>query len=148
MVYSSSNKLSIEEIDKFIRNARFFWNYKNLNVENETSGNFFEFLDDFKKYNQSYLKLSNYHKNQIEKKVEQLRKFISFGVNLDSHFEEMALKILHICKYKPNIALLFFFKGINPFVDEEAENFKSNIEFFQQEILAYISDFYDEDDFN
>jgi len=148
MVYNSSNKLNSETIDNYLKDARFFWNYRNLNIENETSGNFFHFLEDFKRFNQSYLKLSIYHKNQIEKKIEQLKKFITFGISLDSHFEEMALKILHISKYKTKIALFFLFKGINPFLDEEVENFKSNCEFFQQEILAYISDFYDEDDNN
>ena len=38
----SKNPFSKEEIDKYLRTARLFWNYRNLNLENELCADYYE----------------------------------------------------------------------------------------------------------
>ncbi len=86
-------------------------------------------------------------KNKIMKLIKELKELIKRGINLNSHYDEMSLRVLHLCKYKTNIALLFLYKGLNPFIEEVEEGFKHDIYFFQDEIYSFINngDFFDPD---
>ena len=42
-------------------------------------------------------------------------------------------------EYKTNVALLFLYKGLNPFIEEIEEGFKHDIYFFQDEIYSFIN---------
>jgi hypothetical protein len=137
--------LSEIEIQQYLNKARIFWNYRNLNVENELCADFFEDLNTFFKEN----KISFNSQAQIlNNKINFLKTFLKNGIHLNCHFDEMALKILHICKYKTKIALFFLFKQINPFIEgkiiiiiflEVEEGFKKDVVFFQKEIISMLS---------
>jgi hypothetical protein len=115
---AEKNPLSEEELRKYLNTARIFWEYRNLNIENELCADFFIDLDDYIKENKiHYLSKGSL----IREKVEGLKKFLKMGINLNTHFDEMAMKILHICRYKTKIALLFLFKGINPYIEGKFE---------------------------
>jgi len=108
------NPLEENELNDYLLKARIFWNYRNLNVENELSADFFDDLNIFLNENKTFLS----NKGQlIQNKIVSLKKFLKNGINFNCHFDEMALKILHICKYKPKIALMFLYKQINPFIE-------------------------------
>jgi hypothetical protein len=108
------NTLSDRELTEYLNTARIFWNYRNLNVENELSADFFDDLNIFLTENKMYCS----NKGQlIQNKVILLKKFLKNGINFNCHFDEMAMKILHICKYKTKIALMFLYKQINPFIE-------------------------------
>ena len=53
----------------------------------------------------------------IKNKIDSLKSFLKNGIHLNCHFDEMALKILHISKYKQKVSLLFLLKGYNPFIE-------------------------------
>jgi hypothetical protein len=108
------NPLNEFEMEEYIKTARMFWNYRNLNIENELCSDFFSDLEEHLKENRSRLfnKLS-----LISHKVELLKKFLKRGITLCNHFDEIALKILHICKYKRRLALLFIYKNVNPYIE-------------------------------
>jgi hypothetical protein len=110
----TENLLSDFEIEQYLRNARMFWRYSNLHVDHELCDDFFDDLNTFLKNN----KVCAYNKKtQIEHNLIFLKKFMLRSSNLNGQFDEMALKILHICRYNIKIALLFLFKGMNPFVE-------------------------------
>jgi hypothetical protein len=124
---ADTNNLTEEEIGEYLRTARIFWEYRNLNIENELCADFFNDLDDYIKEN----KIHFFNKgSMIREKTEALKKFLKMGVHLNTHFDEMALKILHICQYKQKVALLFLFKGINPYVEGNKMLIINYIEFF------------------
>ncbi len=108
------NPLDETELEEYIKMARMFWNYRNLNIENELCSDFFADLEEHLRDNRSRLlsKLS-----LIGHKVELLKKFLKRGITLSNHFDEIALKILHICKYKRKLALLFIYKNLNPYIE-------------------------------
>jgi hypothetical protein len=108
------NPFNDEQLDNYLNTARIFWDYRNLNIENELCADFFTDLEEYIKDN----KINFFNKGHIiSNKVELLKKFLKRGVNLTTHFDEMALKILHICQYKQKVALLFLLKGFNPFIE-------------------------------
>ncbi len=111
---AENNQLSEEDFKKYLCTARIFWEYRNINIENELCADFFIDLDDYLKDN----KINCFNKSiLIREKVESLKNFLKMGINLNTHFDEMAMKILHICKYKTKVALLLLFKGINPYIE-------------------------------
>jgi len=124
-------------IEEYLRKARIFWTYRNLNIENELCADFFVDLEVYLKENQICM---NNRGEIINNKINFLKNFLKNGIHLNCSFDEMALKILHISNYKPKIALLFLFKGWNPFIEEVEESFKNDVTFFQKEILSVLSD--------
>ena len=137
------NPLSKEELDNYINTARLFWNYRNIHIEEDLCSNFFQECEQKMKSKKILPKL----KNKISKLIKELKELIKRGINLNSHFDEMSLRILHLCKYKTNVALLFLYKGLNPFIEEIEEGFRHDIYFFQDEIYSFINngDFFDSD---
>ncbi len=108
------NPLDDINLRNYLNTARIFWNYRNIYVENELSADFFEDLNTFLNENKIYYS----NKGQvIQSKITLLKKFLKNGINFNCHFDEIALKILHICKYKTKIALMFLYKQINPFIE-------------------------------
>lgn len=149
-VYNGINcPLSNEEVDKYLKNAKLFWTYSNCYLESDLNQNFIEDLETFLKTNRL---LAMTKKHNIDLKLNSLKQFLKFGLHLNNHFDEMALKILHIANYQTNVALLFLYKNMNPFLEgktifflinkilDEEEGFKNDVLFFQREIVAYISD--------
>ncbi len=138
------NPLSKEDLDKYIRTARLFWNYRNVHIEEDLCADFFHECEVKMKGKKMASKL----KNKISKFIKELKELIKRGVDLNSHYDEMSLRILHLCKYKTNVALIFLYKGLNPFIEEVEEGFKHDIYFFQDEIYSFINngDFFDTDD--
>ena len=138
-----NNPLSEKELNDFIETARMFWNYRNVHIEEDLCADFFQECDTKMKNKKIMPKL----KNKIMKLIKELKELIKRGINLNSHYDEMSLRILHLCKYKTNIALLFLYKGLNPFIEEVEEGFKHDIYFFQDEIYSFINngDFFDPD---
>lgn len=138
------NPLSSEELDKYIRTARLFWNYRNIHIEEDLCADFFHECEQKMKSKKIASKL----KNKIIKLIKELKELIKRGIDLNSHYDEMSLRILHLCKYKTNVALIFLYKGLNPFIEEVEEGFKHDIYFFQDEIYSFINngDFFDSDD--
>lgn len=136
-VYScSQNPLSNSEINNYLKKARLFWNYKNPLLEKELCSDFFEECDKVlgkKKFSEKF-------KNRIKKLIKELKNLVRRGVDLNCHFDEMALKMLHICQYKQKVALLFLYLQLNPFIEEVEEGFKSDITFFQSEIMSVINE--------
>jgi len=137
------NPLSEEELNNYIKTAKKFWNYRNIHIEEDLCTDFFQECEQKMKNKKISLKL----KNKISKLIKELKELIKTGINLNSHYDEMSLRILHLCKYKTNIALLFLYKGLNPFVEEVEEGFKHDIYFFQDEIYSFINsgDLFDSD---
>jgi hypothetical protein len=144
----SADKVKNIDIDSYLRTARIFWNYRNLNIENELCADFFDELERFKQLNKAYM-VDN--KISLDEKVLYLKKFVRNGITLDNYFDEMALKVLHLTGYKKSVALYFLFKGLNPFIEgkdvityiESEEGFRNDVEFFQKDILSILTD--DED---
>ncbi len=137
------NPLSEEELNNYIKTAKLFWNYRNIHIEEDLCTDFFLECDQKMKNKKISLKL----KNKINKLIKELKELIKRGINLNSHYDEMSLRILHLCKYKTNVALLLLYKGLNPFVEEIEEGFKHDIYFFQDEIYSFINsgDLFDSD---
>ena len=138
-----NNPLSEDELNKYLNTARMFWNYSNVHIEEDLCADFFQECDSKMKGKKIGTKL----KNKILKLIKELKELIKRGISLNSHYDEMSLRVLHLCKYKTNIALLFLYKGLNPFVEEVEEGFKHDIYFFQDEIYSFINngDFFDPD---
>jgi len=138
-----NNPLSEEELNKYIETAKIFWNYRNVHIEEDLCADFFQECETKMKSKKIVPKL----KNKITKLIKELKELIKRGINLNSHYDEMSLRVLHLCKYKTNIALLFLYKGLNPFIEEVEEGFKHDIYFFQDEIYSFINngDFFDPD---
>jgi hypothetical protein len=135
------NPLSEEELNKYIEKAKLFWNYRNVHIEEDLCSDFFQECEQKMKTT----KISTKLKNKINKLIKELKELVEKGITLDSHYEEMSLRVLHLCKYKTNVALFFLFKGLNPFIEEVEEGFKHDIYFFQDEIYSFINngDFFD-----
>ena len=110
------NPLSEEELNNYIKTAKIFWNYRNIHIEEDLCTDFFQECEQKMKNK----KISPKLKNKITKLIKELKELIKTGINLNSHYDEMSLRILHLCKYKTNIALLFLYKGLNPFVARSA----------------------------
>ena len=138
-----NNPLTEEELNKYIETAKIFWNYRNVHIEEDLCADFFNECETKMKSKKIVPKL----KNKITKLIKELKELIKRGINLNSHYDEMSLRVLHLCKYKTNIALLFLYKGLNPFIEEVEEGFKHDIYFFQDEIYSFINygDFFDPD---
>ena len=138
-----NNPLTEEELNKYIETAKIFWNYRNVHIEEDLCADFFQECESKMKSKKIVPKL----KNKIMKLIKELKELIKRGINLNSHYDEMSLRVLHLCKYKTNIALLFLYKGLNPFIEEVEEGFKHDIYFFQDEIYSFINngDFFDPD---
>ena len=137
------NPLSEEELNNYINTARLFWNYRNIHIEEDLCSDFFQECEQKMKIKKIMPKL----KNKITKLIKELKELIKRGINLNSHYDEMSLRVLHLCKYKANVALLFLYKGLNPFIEEIEEGFKHDIYFFQDEIYSFINngDLFDSD---
>ena len=137
------NPLSEEELNNYMNTARLFWNYRNIHIEEDLCADFFLECEQKMKNKKILPKL----KNKITKLIKELKELIKRGINLNSHYDEMSLRVLHLCKYKANVALLFLYKGLNPFIEEIEEGFKHDIYFFQDEIYSFINngDFFDSD---
>ena len=137
------NPLSPEELNNYIYTARIFWNYRNIHIEEDLCADFFLECEQKMKNKKILPKL----KNKITKLIKELKELIKRGISLNSHYDEMSLRVLHLCKYKTNVALLFLYKGLNPFIEEIEEGFKHDIYFFQDEIYSFINngDFFDSD---
>ena len=137
------NPLSKEELNNYINTARLFWNYRNIHIEEDLCADFFQECEEKMKSKRIVPKL----KNKITKLIKELKELIKRGINLNSHYDEMSLRVLHLCKYKTNVALLFLYKGLNPFIEEIEEGFKHDIYFFQDEIYSFINngDYFDSD---
>ena len=137
------NPLTEEELNNYINTARLFWNYRNIHIEEDLCADFFQECEQKMKNKKILPKL----KNKITKLIKELKELIKRGINLNSHYDEMSLRVLHLCKYKTNVALLFLYKGLNPFIEEIEEGFKHDIYFFQDEIYSFINngDFFDSD---
>ena len=137
------NPLSEEELNNYINTARLFWNYRNIHIEEDLCADFFLECEQKMKNKKILPKL----KNKITKLIKELKELIKRGISLNSHYDEMSLRVLHLCKYKTNVALLFLYKGLNPFIEEIEEGFKHDIYFFQDEIYSFINngDFFDSD---
>ena len=140
----SKNPFSNEEIDNYLRTARLFWNYRNLNIENELCCDYFEECDKIlKKKN-----LSEKLKKKINQLIKELRELIRRGIDLNCHYDEMSLKMLYLCNFKMKVALFFLYKQLNPFIEEVEEGFKSDVLIFQNELFSMINDgdFYEPDE--
>ena len=137
------NPLSKEELNNYINTARLFWNYRNIHIEEDLCADFFQECEQKMKNKKILPKL----KGKITKLIKELKELIKRGITLNSHYDEMSLRVLHLCKYKTNVALLFLYKGLNPFIEEIEEGFKHDIYFFQDEIYSFINngDFFDSD---
>ena len=137
------NPLSSEELENYMKTAKLFWNYRNIHIEEDLCADFFIECEQKMKNKKIVSKL----KNKITKLIKELKELIKRGINLNSHYDEMSLRILHLCKYKTNVALFFLYKGLNPFIEEVEEGFKHDIYFFQDEIYSFINngDFFDSD---
>lgn len=109
------NPLNDNEIDYYLKIAKIFWNYRNLNIENEINSDFQDEIIKFMNNNNKIL--SNSKRNAVESKMNEIKKFIEKGIGLNCHFDEIALKILHIAKYNVNLALFFLYKNFNPYLE-------------------------------
>ena len=140
----SKNPFSKEEINKYLNTARLFWNYRNFNLENELCCDYFDECEKIMKKKEISEKL----KGKIMKLMKELRELIRRGIDLNCHYDEMSLKMLHLCNYKMKVALFFLYKQLNPFIEEVEEGFKSDVYIFQNELFSMINDgdFYDPDE--
>lgn len=135
-VYSSEkNPLTDKELDDYIKTARLFWNYRNMYIESQLCADFYEESESL----MSKQKIGEKLKAKIKRLLKELKNLVRRGVDLNCHYDEIALKMLHLCKYKQKVALLFLFKNLNPFIEEIEEGFKSDVTFFQSEIISYIN---------
>ena len=140
----SKNPFSKEEIDKYLKTARLFWNYRNFNLENELCADYYEECEKImKKQN-----ISDKLKKKIIKLMKELKELVRRGIDLNCHYDEMSLKMLYLCNFKMKVALFFLYKQLNPFIEEIEEGFKSDVLIFQNELFSLINDgdFYDPDD--
>ena len=140
----SKNPFSKEEIDKYLKTARLFWNYRNFNLENELCADYYEECEKImKKQN-----ISDKLKKKIIKLMKELKELVRRGIDLNCHYDEMSLKMLYLCNYKMKVALFLLYKQLNPFIEEIEEGFKSDVLIFQNELFSMINDgdFYDPDD--
>jgi hypothetical protein len=140
----SKNPFSKEEIDKYLKTARLFWNYRNLNLENELCADYYEECEKIMKKKN----ISDKLKKKILKLMKELKELVRRGIDLNCHYDEMSLKMLYLCNYKMKVALFFLYKQLNPFIEEVEEGFKSDVLIFQNELFSMINDgdFYDPDD--
>lgn len=132
---NSKNPLSKDEIDDFLKTAKIFWEYRNLNIENELNTDFQSQIITY--MNQNYRNISQSMRNLIEIKLIELKKFLEKGINLYCHFDEMALKILYIAKYNTKLALFFIYKNLNPFI--EGKYFKNNLIIYNMLFVSKIT---------
>ncbi len=112
---NSKNPLKESEIIHYLRIGKYFWNYRNLNVENDIHSDFHEEIIKFMDSNNKII--SNSKRNSVEAKLSEITKFLEKGINLNCHFDEIALKILHIAKYNVNLALYFLYNNFNPYLE-------------------------------
>ena len=140
----SKNPFSKEEIDKYLKTARLFWNYRNLNLENELCADYYEECEKIMKKKN----ISDKLKKKILKLMKELKELVRRGIDLNCHYDEMSLKMLYLCNYKMKVALFLLYKQLNPFIEEVEEGFKSDVLIFQNELFSMINDgdFYDPDD--
>lgn len=136
VVFTCRNKLTEREIDIYLREAKLLWDYRDISIEGELWFDFYEYFEEFIKYKE----LDVEQQQKVANKLNNLRSFVDRGINMENHFEEMALKILHICAYSTKKALFFIFKGINPFMEEEIEGFKSDVMQLQREVFCVFTD--------
>lgn len=136
-VYSAySNPLSNNEIDQYLKDAFFFWDYENKTVETELCSEFYNYFNDYCQQIENYEFLQ-----EADVKIKNLKYLMKKGINLNNHFEEIALKILHLCKYSIKKALYFLYKKINPYLEEEIICFKSDVYYMQREAFVLIKEF-------
>ena len=108
------NPFSEKEIDQYLKNARLFWNYRNIGLEQELFSIYFNELKTYLKENKElFIKKAKI----VQEKIDDLKYYLNQGIHLNNHFDEMALKILYICKFKQKVALIFIYKGFNPFIE-------------------------------
>lgn len=135
-VYScSDNPLSQEQINDYLKQARNFWSYRNMYLEDQLCADFFKECNNL----MDKQKIADKLKKKIERLMKELKNLVRRGVDLKCHYDEMALKMLHLCKYKQKVALFFLSKELNPFVEEVEEGFKNDVQFFQGEIVSIIT---------
>ncbi len=134
------NQLSDSEIEEYLKTAKFFWDFRQENLENELCSEFFDYFDDLTKGNDD-----KEFKKATKLKKDGLIQFIDFGKTMENHFQEMALKLLHITKYSTKKAIFILFKKLNPFLEEEIEGFKNDVNFLQREAIVLINE-YDQED--
>ena len=128
--------LSKEAIDKFIRDAYFFWDHRNITIENDLCSEFYNYYDDYCK------KIDDEEVIKILKfKYKCVKSLVSMGVTMNNHFEEMALRILHLTGYSTKKAIFLIYSKINPFLEEEIEGFKSDVTYMQREVFTLIKDY-------
>ena len=113
-------------------------------IEEELCKDFFEECEKIMKKK----KMSDKFKGKINQLMKELKQLVRRGVDLNCHFDEMSLKILHLCGYKMKVALFFLLKQLNPFIEEIEEGFKHDVWIFQNELFSVINkgDFYDQDE--
>jgi len=111
---NAKNPLKSEEINNYLKIGKIFWNYRNINLENELHSDFNEEIIKFMNNNKN---ISTSKRNIIENKLNEIKKFLDKGVNLNYHFDEIALKILYIARYDVNLALFFLYKNFNPYLE-------------------------------
>ena len=130
------NKLSDKELEEYLKSAKFFWDYRQENLENELCSDFFEYFDDLIKGNDD-----KEFKKATKLKKDGLVNFIEFGKTMENHFQETALKILHIMNYSTKKALYTLYKKLNPFLEEDIEGFKTDVNFLQREAIVLINEY-------
>ena len=83
------------------------------------------------------------YENIINSNIAYLLKVKNATNNIDIAFKDIVSKNHD----KTNVALLFLYKGLNPFIEEVEEGFKHDIYFFQDEIYSFINngDLFDSD---
>ena len=111
-------------------------NYENKTIENDLCSEFYDYFNDYCQQIENLEFLE-----EADNKIKNLKFLINKGIKLDNHFEEMALKILHLCKYSVKKALFFIYKKINPYLEEEVECFKNDVYFLQREAFVLIQEF-------
>lgn len=136
LVYTPNSGLTKEEVDDYIRKAMFFWEIKNVSLENELCIDFINYFKDVcEKQNDSVIT------NFATEKVDQILGFLKYGKTLENQFEEMALKILNLTNYSVKKALYLLYKNINPYYEEALECFKSDVNFLQRDALVSLEEF-------
>ena len=129
------NELSDEVINQYLKDAMFFWNYREYNLENSFCSDFMEYIHDIKKETNDFETIK-----MIDNDISIIKSFIKNGLTMNNHFTEMALKILHLCNYSVKKAIYLIYKEINPFLEEEIEGFKSDVNFLQREAIVNINE--------
>lgn len=129
--------LTPSQIDNYLKNAFFFWNYRNIDVENELCSEYYKYYDEYI----SKADDDDEFLDQLEFKHLCVKNLVEYGICLNNHFEEMALKILHLTNYSIKKALFFLFRSINPYLEEEIEGFKSDVSFMQREAFSLIKEY-------